>query len=60
MLLWGGEDELECDVSRDRMEEETSRAVNGFVLDAGRETETMIEGRVNGGYQLEPRVQVLA
>lgn len=33
MLLWGGEDELESDVSRDRMEDDTSRAVNGFVLD---------------------------
>lgn len=33
MLLWGGEDELECDVSRDMMEDETSRVVNGFVLD---------------------------
>lgn len=33
MLLWGGEDELECDVSRDRMEDDASRVVNGFVLD---------------------------
>lgn len=33
-MLWGGEDELECDVSRDRMEDDTSRVVNGFVLDA--------------------------
>lgn len=34
MLLWGGEDELECDVSRDRIEEETSSVLNGFVLEA--------------------------
>lgn len=33
MLLWGGEDELEWDVSRDRMEDDASRVVNGFVLD---------------------------